>query len=350
MQAHLWVPVQNEAFADQDISIVGPRGRICGRLASEIRYCCTAPDLFSYWQQRFGWTATQVQSIDIQGTAAASKGMRPDSARRIQKLRCGWLPVNSRESRCDPDRLSGCSACSPSDLVPETVDHLFQCSSTARRRAVLDRFSSFYSHFRSMKTSKPLIAAMQTGAIAWVEGRSTPCVDTLDLPASPLGELIRKAYVEQTSLGWNVLFRGFWVTTWRLAQEEQFSMYRSRELQDTGERWSARAQTWFFDMFDLLWGLRNADEHGADDDTQRLIRVSKCERAIRRLYDKGEDLPYAERHPFRDDIEDLLHQPVHAQELWIDKTEAYLRKAFQRARARPRGQPAITNFFTRLHE
>ena len=191
---------------------------------------------------------------------------------------------------------------------------------------------------------------MQTGAIAWVEGRSTPCVDTLDLPASLLGELIQKAYVEQTSLGWNVLFRGFWVTTWRLAQEEQLIMYGSRELQDTGDRWSARAQIWFFDMFDLLWGLCNADEHGADDDTQRLIRVSKYERAIQRLYDKGDDLPYAERHPFRDDIEDLLHQPVHAQELWIDKTEAYLRKPFQRARARPRGQPAITNFFTRLHE
>jgi hypothetical protein len=121
---------------------------------------------------------------------------------------------------------------------------------------------------------------MQTGAIAWVEGRITPDVDTLDLSVSPLGDLIRKAYVEQTSLGWNVLFRGFWTTTWRLAQEEQFSMYRSRDLQDTGEQWSARAETWFFEMFDLLWGLRNADEHGADDDTQRLICISKSKRTI----------------------------------------------------------------------
>jgi hypothetical protein len=78
--------------------------------------------------------------------------------------------------------------------------------------------------------------------------------------------------------------------------------------------------------------------------------MAKCERAICRLYDKGEDLSYAERHPFRDAIEVLLLQPVNAQELWIDKTEAYLRKAFQQARARPRGQPAITIFFSRLHE
>jgi ribonuclease HI len=335
---------------EQQISIEGPRGRVTGRLDHEIRYCCTAPDLLSYWQHRFGWSAGQVKSIDTIGTAAASKGICPEFARRLQKLRCGWLPVNNRESRCDPDRLSGCSACSTINLVPETVDHVFQCPDTQRRRAILDRFTSFYSYLRSLKTAKPLISALQTGAIAWIEGRSIPPVSTLDLPNSRLGNMIATAYIDQTALGWNVLFRGFWVSTWRDAQEVQFSLQRSRELQDTGERWSAKAQTWFFEVFELIWGLRNADEHGANEDTQRLICLAKCERAIRRLYDKGEDLSYAERHPFRDDIEDLLQQPVHAQELWIDKTEAYLRKAFQRARARPRGQPAITQFFTRLHE
>jgi hypothetical protein len=183
------------------------------------------------------------------------------------------------------------------------VDHLFHCLATTQRR---EHLTAFYSHFRSLKTDQPLIAAMQTGAIAWIEGKDPPAVETLDLPESHLGNLIRKAYVEQTSLGWNVLCRGFWVTKWRDAQEEQFSMYRSREQQDTGEYWSAKAHTWFFDMFELLWGLRNAGEHDADEDTQRLIRVSRCERAICRLYDTGEDLPYAERHPFRDAIDDLL--------------------------------------------
>ena len=96
-------------------------------------------------------------------------------------------------------------------------------------------------------------------------------------------------------------------------------------------------------------GLRNADEHGADVDTQRLIRILKYERVIRQLYVKGEDLPYAERHPFRDPIKELLQQPVLNQELWISKTEGFLVKAFKRAQARPRGQPLITTYFTRLH-
>jgi hypothetical protein len=34
-------------WPEQTVSIIGPRGRMCGRLASELRYCCTARDLFS---------------------------------------------------------------------------------------------------------------------------------------------------------------------------------------------------------------------------------------------------------------------------------------------------------------
>jgi hypothetical protein len=188
-----------------------------------------------------------------------------------------------------------------------------------------------------------------TGSLAWIEGRPTPHVDTLLLPDTTMGRLVEKAYRQQEDLGWNVLFRGFWTTAWRQAQDEAFLTMRGRERHDTGEQWAAKVQIWYYDLFDHIWGLRNADEHGADVDTQRLIRISKCERAIRRLYDKGEDLPYAERHPFRDPIEDLLQQPVLNQELWISKTGDFLVKASKRARARPPGQPAITTYFTRLH-
>ena len=124
---------------------------------------------------------------------------------------------------------------------------------------------------------------------------------------------------------------------------------RGRERQDTGEQWAAKAQIWYYNLFDFIWGLRNADEHGADVDTQRLIRISKCERAIRRLYNKGKDLLYAEQHPFRDLVEDLLQQPVLNQELWISKTGDFLVKASKRARARPPSQQAITTYFTQLH-
>ena len=199
-----------------------------------------------------------------------------------------------------------------------------------------------------MKTSLALISALQTGALAWIEQREPPSVEALDLPVNAMGDMIRQAYCEQSSLGWNVLFRGFWSNSWRLAQEEQFRMNFSCEAQDTGERWAARAQSWFFDTFLILWKMRNEDEHGADSESQREGRLSKCARSIHRLYDAGKHLSYADRHPFRDSIEDVLQQPVQLQDLWILQTEAYLRKVHQRQRDRS-GQPAITNFFARLH-
>jgi hypothetical protein len=54
------------------------------------------------------------------------------------------------------------------------------------------------------------------------------------------------------------------------------------------------------DLFDLAWGMQNADEHGVDLETQRLIHLAMCERATRRLYRAGVSLQHHERHPFRD--------------------------------------------------
>ena len=257
--------------------------------------------------------------------------------------------MNTRESRSDPDRLAGCTACSQSNLVPETVDHVFQCTASTRRKAIIDRFVTFSDHFQSMKTSQLILSALQMGALAWIEQRDPPTVEILRLPNNALGKLIRQAYNEQSALGWNVLFRGFWSKSWRQAQEQHFRSFQIRESQDNGEQWAARAQLWFYNTFFHLWKLRNNDEHGANPATQRAARMSKCARSILRLYNAGNDLPYAERHPFRDSMDDLLQQPVQMQELWITKTETYLRGAHHRQRDRTQCQPAITNFFTRLH-
>ena len=75
-------------------------------------------------------------------------------------------------------------------------------------------------------------------ATAWVGGTEIPDVESLDLPDTVLGQLIAAAYKDQTLLGWNMLFWGFWAKNWRIAQEEQFRLYRSREHQDTSDRWS----------------------------------------------------------------------------------------------------------------
>jgi hypothetical protein len=98
----------DDHWPEQPVSIIGPQGRMYGRLASELRYCCTANDLISYWSGRYHWSESQLVLVDLLGTRKALATLSTAAQRRVQKLRCGWLPVNRRVSREDPDRLNGC--------------------------------------------------------------------------------------------------------------------------------------------------------------------------------------------------------------------------------------------------
>ena len=117
----------NRHWLEQLVSMLGSSGCISGNLSNAIRFCCTTLDLQSFWKERYHWTTAQLSLVDNTGTKAAASKLCAATARQIHKLWCGWLPVNSRESRIDPDWLPGCSACSTTGLVSETVDHIFQC-------------------------------------------------------------------------------------------------------------------------------------------------------------------------------------------------------------------------------
>jgi hypothetical protein len=284
---------------------------------------------------------------DVIGTKAAVSCLQHNEASRIQKLRCGWLPVNSRESRADPDCQPGCASCSQgsNNLVTETVDHIFQCRGIQRRAILQRKFATLRFDFRVWKTSEHIITALLAGARAWYEGREIPSVESLGLPMDTVGQLVAQAYLDQAALGWNALFRGFWATNWRIAQDAHFNELRSGERQDSGDRWAGKAQRWFYSLFEALWKSRNDVEHGTDLESSTRIRLTKCERSIRRLYEKGATLPHNERHPFRASIDSLLQCRVEEQELWIIKTEEFLPKAFRRTRQRSPNQPLLTDYY-----
>jgi ribonuclease HI len=165
-QSPIRTPQDNDHWSEQTVSIIGPHGRMCGCLASELRYCCTAGDLRSYWCSRFRWLSSQVALLDPIGKQKALSKLSPDAKRRIQKLRCGWLPVNRRVSREDPDRQNGYKSCSPGNLVEETVDHILQCLHQLRRDAMHDRSAGMSKTFRSWKTSHLVIDVLWAGALA----------------------------------------------------------------------------------------------------------------------------------------------------------------------------------------
>jgi hypothetical protein len=76
-----------------------------------------------------------------------------------------------------------------------------------------------------------------------------------------------------------------------------------------------------------------------------MIRLAKCERAIRRLFREGASLPDHERHPFCDSMDVVLSQTVSVQERWVELTEAFLPVAIRRVKKLiKKGQSSLKPF------
>jgi hypothetical protein len=97
-----------------------------------------------------------------------------------------------------------------------------------------------------------LAEAMYAGAWAWIRGEQIPPPETLDTSDDAAGSLILQAFEEQSTLGWNVFYRGFWTSTWRMAQEAYGAKVGKNGSFETGESWSGKALNWFFDFEEYL--------------------------------------------------------------------------------------------------
>jgi hypothetical protein len=78
---------------------------------------------------------------------------------------------------------------------------------------------------------------------------------------------------------------------------------------------ASRAQAWIFDLSDLAWRLRNADEHEVGLETQHMICLANFGRAIHHLYHTCESLPLL--CTFRGPTEDVLSKSLCLHECWV---------------------------------
>jgi hypothetical protein len=227
-----------------------------------------------------------------------------------------------------------------------------QCPSRGRRKSLADYLQPLYDRLKSWKTSPAIVSAMTSAVRAWCRQSEIPSTLSLSLTDDPIGRLVKRAYDDQSRLGWGNFIRGFWSDAWRQAQELHFRLLARRitlDKQDTAQIWARKVQHWHFGLFEHLWAARNRVQHGDDPESSRIIRLAKCERAINRLYAASDKIPVADRYPFDCQTKDsLLAKTVDDQESWVTKTADFLRKASARNRARGRLQRSITEYFQLL--
>jgi hypothetical protein len=320
---------------------------MCGRLQEDICFCCSAPTLLSYWTERCSWKDNTHHLFDQSGADRAISRLDSANLTRVQKLRCGWLPVNRRLSREDPDRMAGCAACRPVDSVDKTVDHVLQCLSPVRRGLLTERLSSFTATLREWKTAPIICQILSAAAHHWI---LTPWDDfEFHVPDdTPSRQLVLSAIKAQAEIGWGLMFRGFLSSDWRRIQDAFFAQRTgiSGKL-DTGQHCARQLVSWYFETFHIAWFQRNLDEHGSNKFGQHVILKARIARTIRRLYAIGESFPDHERHPIcKDSIETILDATLHLQELWIARSEAYILRARKRIQtSKGSNRRSLTEFF-----
>jgi ribonuclease HI len=345
--------VDDSHWPEQEISVIGKYGRFMGRLNHDLRRYCTADQLRSYYCERYNWRMPFYNEVvDESGIKKAIGKLSGGQLRRVQKLRCGWLPVNRRMARTDVDCLDHCVACkSPTEEHEETVDHLFQCRCAPRQAAINSALKDLKSKWAKWSTVNAIGDAILLGARAWLAGEPIPDIEVLNLRKDSIGQLIRQAYAEQTSMGWNVLFRGFWSSTWSKAQDRHYDDRRYADNNKmSGDIWLGRTISYFFEsVFEPIWELRNKSNAGEDSIDKIRIRSFKVDRTIRRLWKECLPLPYEDRRVVCfSTLSEVLTMTLYERETWINATTSFLPKARARLRARGNDQRSITEFFPRI--
>ena len=135
---------------------------MCGSLQEELCFSCTAPIFHSYWTARYNWADDTHQLLDQSSADCSISRLDSANLTRIQKLRCGWLPVNRGLSREDPDGTAGCAACRP------VVDHVPQCPSPLRRGLLIERLSSFTVTLRERKSPPIFCQILSAATHHWI--------------------------------------------------------------------------------------------------------------------------------------------------------------------------------------
>jgi len=80
--------------------VVGQNGPLLGRLATELRYCCTIDDLRSYYQDRYYWSADQYKMVDETGIQKVMSSLK--GGQSVEYNNCDtsiMVPRGSREPR-----------------------------------------------------------------------------------------------------------------------------------------------------------------------------------------------------------------------------------------------------------
>ena len=174
-----------------------------------IRNAYLTPDLRTYMIDKFNWHATVPDMIWWKPHGKVLSRLSPMNSTRIRKWIFNHLPTNQRQFLIHKSGDNICNACSNG---PEDDDHIIRCTSPAASRIRKQWLEQLYFYLDTKSaTHKEVTRCIMRGISSWFLNKEPPEITTISYLASPT---LRKAYWEQSVIGWGHFLRGRISKTW----------------------------------------------------------------------------------------------------------------------------------------
>jgi hypothetical protein len=138
--------------------------------------------------------------------------------------------------------------------------------------------------------------------------------------------LYQHLIINQTSVGWNQLLYGRFVTDWIALQEEFLKSCPRRKKKQSGSTWVSGIVSIIWKNIYSEWENRNKARHGHDKTTKETALIEQAQRETAELYAIREELPQEHRDVFYETLEEHFEQEQSSIGLrqWINTWGSYL--------------------------
>jgi hypothetical protein len=226
------------------------RSMITSHERNILKHILPKKNILEYYSQKFQWPFSTTTNIDWEARDKAATKLK--RWKFVLKLSCAWLPTNSHLHQIE-GIMPACCLCSQD----ETIDHLFFCPG---RQLFREKYmQQLRATLQDLKTPLDLTSTICTQVTHLFD--NTP-------PTAPNHP--------QTSIGWNMLLRGFLSTNFRST---------------TPKYWSQRFSHFLLTQAHALWKERCVQNNLIKIGRESLHVRNRMQAKVQELYDLAAPLP-----------------------------------------------------------
>jgi len=234
----------------------------------------------------YKWTEQQFNSIHWEAYYKALQ-KHPRSHRiSITKLSYSLWNTNKQNHRYYGE-MALCPSCK---LVTEDTVHVFSCQQPDVKAA---RHAALLILQQAMKRTTPcnVHEAIFSGINQWV---SNPQLTTYLAPTSgsllPQLQSITRAFLDQSSIGWDGLFRGQIAASWAEAYVKNYEAPSTKKqpspsiVVNLSQQWSVKLILQLWEFSKTVWKYRNSVVHGKTEHSKLSKEILTMQAAVRSHY------------------------------------------------------------------